>query len=64
MKAKYKQVKKQTISYEILIEGGQHDIVNTLAKALKIQSKAQAEGWNVRIIKIMPTIVGDMGVDI
>lgn len=55
---------KSTIAYEILVEGSQHDIVNSLAKAEKIRAKFQDEGWNVRIIKIVPTIIGEVGVDI
>lgn len=50
--------------YHIMVEGGLHDTVDTLAKAKRIQRKYQAEGWNVTIVKEIDTALGVMGVDV
>lgn len=50
--------------YRIYVEGGHVDTVDTLRKANRLRTKYEREGWNVKIIKYVPTVVGLMGVEV
>lgn len=55
---------KESVLYQIFVEGGLHEETRSLKDAIRLRKQFESEGWNVRIVKLVPTIVGDMGVDV
>ncbi len=51
-------------AFEIYIEGGFHKTVNSIKTAERLREKYASEGWNVKVLKVIPTIVGDMKVEV
>jgi hypothetical protein len=53
--------KRNKVEYEVLVEGGLHDVVRSLTAARRLRDKFEAEGWNVRIVRYEETIFGRLG---
>lgn len=49
---------KELANYEIFVEGGHVSTVKNITKAFQLRRKYENEGWNVRILKVVPTIMG------
>ncbi len=50
--------------YKIYIEGNFVDETYNKIKVAKLRNKYEAEGWNVKVIKFVSTLLGYIGVEI
>jgi hypothetical protein len=50
--------------FHVLVEGGLSDVCRTQRAADRLRSKFEAEGWNVTVLRVVPTIVGPLAVKV
>lgn len=50
--------------FAVYVEGGHNKDVSTLREAEALRKKYEKEGWNVKVLKMVPTIAGYMGVEV
>jgi hypothetical protein len=55
---------KSNVTYSVWVEGSLHDSGLSRRQAEKLRREFEAEGWNVRVLKMVQTVLGEMGVSV